>query len=97
MNVRWTDAELKLAIKAYLKMLKWQKDGTPFVKAEQNRTLQQLLPGRTIGSIEYRWQNISAVLAEKKRKYVIGYLPAQNVGAAVKEKIWHMVKSLEQA
>lgn len=94
MNLNWTDDELKIAIKAYFKMLQYQESNTPYVKAEENRALQAKLPNRTASSIEYRWQNISAVLNENKRPYVTGYLPAQNVGANVKERIWKIIREL---
>ena len=95
MNNLWTDAELKHAILAYFEMLKHEKNGTPYVKADMNRKLQKKIPKRKSGSIEYRWQNISAVLLENKKKFVDGYKPAGNVGSSVKERIWKIIKDLK--
>jgi 5-methylcytosine-specific restriction protein A len=95
MSTPWTDAELKKSIEAYFKMLKYEKDKTPYVKAEINRNLQLKLPNRSRESIEYRWQNISSVLNDEKLKYVEGYKPAKNVGSSVKERIWKIIKELE--
>ena len=90
----WTDDELKITVDAYFKMLDLEKKNTPFVKAEINRQTQAKLPGRTHKSIEYRWQNISAVLNNHQLPFVKGFKPANNVGARVEERIWKMIKNL---
>jgi 5-methylcytosine-specific restriction enzyme A len=95
MRNEWTDSELKYAIIAYLKMLSFEKKGTPYVKAEVNRELQKKLTSRSHKSIEYRWQNISAVLQEKKRNFIAGYKPASHVGSTVKERIWEILQKEE--
>jgi 5-methylcytosine-specific restriction enzyme A len=92
MNELWNDDELKKAIVAYFKMLKYEKEKTSYVKAEENRQLQLLLPKRNKKSIEYRWQNISAVLLEHEYDFVPGYKPAKHVGDSVKERIWQIIK-----
>ncbi len=97
MNNLWTDTELRKSIKAYFKMLNYEKKGTKYVKAEENRRLQKDLPGRSSKSIEYRWQNISAVLVFYKMPFLKGYLPAKNVGANVKERIWKIIQDLKLA
>ena len=95
MNQPWTDIELKQAIKAYFKMLKYEKDKTPYVKAEINRELQMQVPNRTSKSIEYRWQNISSVLNDNKFAFIDGFKPANNVGSNVKERIWKIITDLK--
>lgn len=47
-------------------------------KAEHNRRLQNLLSGRTRGSVERKHQNISAVLIELGYPYIDGYKPLGN-------------------
>lgn len=94
MYIDWSDEDLKKAIKAYFKMLKYEQNHTDYVKAEMNKELQADLPGRTKGSIEYRWRNISSVLDDHQIKFVSGYLPAKNVGDAVKERIWKIINEL---
>lgn len=94
MSELWSDDELSKAIIAYFKMLKYEKDKTPYVKAEMNRELQAELTGRDRSSIEYRWQNISAVLADNNLQFIDGYKPAKNVGANVKERIWKIINDL---
>lgn len=96
MAEEWTDAELRATIKSYLKMLAAQQSGTPYSKTAIRRALRQgALKARTEPSIEYRMRNISAVLAAHGRPTVNGYIAANNVGEAVSNKIWRMVRKLE--
>ena len=84
----WSDAELAVTIKAYLRMLYAELNGEHYNKAAVNRELRAgPLAGRTQASIEFRMQNISAALYELKMPYIAGYLPARNIGSAVKEKM----------
>ena len=95
-NDDWSDKELLAAIDAYLEMLRLEKTGRPFNKAEINRNLRT--PGgglerRSKGSVEYRMQNISAVLHAEGLDFVGGYKPAKNVGEAVWQRIWKSLRS----
>lgn len=58
-------------------MLMIELGGGTVVKAERNRALQALT-GRSRGSIEYKHQNISAVMAEFGLPFIRGYKPAKN-------------------
>jgi 5-methylcytosine-specific restriction protein A len=76
------------AVNAYLGMLYAELEGAGYSKAEVNRQLRKgPLAARTKGSIEFRMQNISAALHELKMPRIAGYLPARNIGSAVKERI----------
>jgi 5-methylcytosine-specific restriction protein A len=84
----WSDAELAATIKAYLRMLHAELNGMSYNKAAVNRDLRAgPLASRTKASIEFRMQNISAALYELKMPYIAGYLPARNIGSAVKAKM----------
>lgn len=84
----WSDAELTSAVRAYLRMLHAELGGEAYSKAEVNRHLREgPLEGRTKASIEFRMQNISAALYELRMPRISGYLPARNIGSAVKEKM----------
>lgn len=72
----WTDAENDLIVACYFAMHRTELSGAAVNKAEENRRLQALLPGRSRGSIEYKHQNISAVLLELGETWVPGYKPA---------------------
>lgn len=84
----WSDVELAATIRAYLQMLHAELSGVSYNKAAVNRALRAgPLAMRTRASIEFRMQNISAALYELKMPYIAGYLPARNIGSAVKEKM----------
>ena len=67
-------------------MLQVELAGGTYNKAERNRILQQRL-GRTRGSIEYKHQNISAVIAMLGLPFIRGYKPAINFQARLFEII----------
>ncbi|WP_048648528.1 DUF3883 domain-containing protein [Nitratireductor soli] len=56
--------------------------GRPYSKAEHNRLLQAVI-GRPRGSIEYKHQNISAVLKGLGEDWIPGYKPAFNFQASL--------------
>lgn len=58
-------------------MLAADEADRPYSKAEHNRQLQQAI-GRPRGSIEYKHQNISAVLKGLGEDWIPGYKPAFN-------------------
>lgn len=87
-NSDWTDIEIQAAVDAYLSMLSREQSGQKVVKTEENRILREgALAGRTKGSVEFRMQNISTIMAELGRKPIKGYKPAKNVGANVARSI----------
>jgi len=78
MSDDWSREEVEAAVADYFDMLeKWLR-GESFNKAEHNRQLQKLLGGRSRGSIEWKHQNISAVLIELGYPYLAGYKPRFN-------------------
>jgi 5-methylcytosine-specific restriction enzyme A len=87
-NKEWSKAELKASVDAYLQMLKWESQGVRYTKSKVNADLRAgPLHARTKGSIEFRMQNISAVMQDLGRSWIKGYKPAQNVGDRVKANI----------
>lgn len=98
---KWSDVELEAAVRGYVKMLSAEKNGRPYNKAEINKQLRSgPLAARSKGSVEYRMQNISAVLDELGLPWIQGYKPAKNVGSAG-EKIrrfladFHVINKLD--
>lgn len=59
-------------------MLSKEFGGQPYSKTEHRRQLRQLIPARSDGSIEFKHQNISAVLIDLGFPYIAGYLPRFN-------------------
>jgi hypothetical protein len=74
----WREAEVELIVADYLAMLILELAGQPYSKTTHRRRLQQLLPGRTEGSIEFKHANVSAVMLELGYPYIRGYQPRSN-------------------
>jgi len=75
----WSASENEIIVRNYLDLLAVEQRGERTNKAANNRNLQGLLPGRSRGSIEYKLQNISAVLDSLERPWIAGYKPALNI------------------
>ena len=73
----WTETENDLIVADYFAMLAEDLAGRPYSKAGHNRRLQNRV-GRGRGSIEYKHQNISAVLQWLGQTWIPGYKPALN-------------------
>ena len=73
----WTKAENDLIVADYFAMLASDLAGRRYNKAEHNRRLRNQI-GRGRGSIEYKHQNISAVLKGLGESWISGYRPAFN-------------------
>ena len=77
MGTPWTDDELDLIVVDYFAMLDAERSGRAYVKAQRNRALREQI-GRSRGSVEFKHQNISAVLLELGMDWISGYKPAVN-------------------
>lgn len=73
----WTDEQNDLIVADYFAMLEDDIAGRRYSKAEHNRQLQDVID-RPRGSIEYKHQNISAVLKGLGWDWITGYKPAFN-------------------
>lgn len=82
----WTQDELDLIVADYFAMLADDIAGRPYVKSQHNRALQERT-GRTKGSIEFKHQNISAVLRLLGQPVITGYLPAWNLQRALADTV----------
>lgn len=74
----WSQAEVEIIVADYFQMLTEEIAGKPFNKAQHRRALLPLLNNRNESSIEFKHQNISAVLAKLGLPYINGYKPAWN-------------------
>jgi 5-methylcytosine-specific restriction protein A len=83
----WSDDEVQSVVESYLRMLRWEMSGQPYVKAHANTAVRARLNGRTKGSVEFKYQNISAVLVRIRRQPIRGYKPAANSQAALASAI----------
>ena len=73
----WSDLENDAIVADYFSMLSDELTGKGYNKAAHNRALQKLI-GRSKGSIEFKHQNISAVLKGLGETWINGYKPAFN-------------------
>jgi hypothetical protein len=73
----WTDEQNDAIVADYFSMLADDIAGGSYSKAKHNRLLQEVI-GRPRGSIEYKHQNISAVLKGLGQGWIPGYKPAFN-------------------
>lgn len=87
MTLAWTDIEINLIVEDYFSMLRAELAGEPFSKTNHRRALLPLLNGRSEGSIEFKHQNISAVLARLGQPFIIGYLPRYNYQKVLEDKV----------
>lgn len=83
----WSDAEVASTVESYLSMLKKELAGEPYNKAEQNRRLREHLRGRSQAAVEFKHQNISAVLIELGWIPIGGYKPASNYQGILRDVV----------
>lgn len=78
----WSASEIDLIVADYFSMLRDELAGRSYVKTAHNEALQQLT-GRSRGSIEFKHQNISAVLIRLGMPWIRGYKPMSKFQAAL--------------
>jgi len=83
-NNPWTEVEIKGAVVAYFELLDAQKNSDSTNKSEIYRKLSSIHPTRSAKAFELKFQNISAILYEKKLPYADGLRPMGNYQAALK-------------
>jgi len=83
----WSKIEVELAVADYFNMLTKELAGQSYKKAQHRRNLLPLLNKRSEGSIEFKHQNISAVLINLGQPYIKGYLPRFNYQKILEDKV----------
>lgn len=82
----WTMQENTAIVADYFDMLANELAQRPYNKAERNRVLQSRI-GRGRGSIEYKHQNISAVIKGLGETWIEGYKPAFNYQRSLEDAV----------
>jgi hypothetical protein len=82
----WSRAEVEATVAFYRDMLQLELLGKPFNKRERNLALQDLIE-RSAGSIEFKHQNISAILNQAGIPYISGYKPRGNFQGLLEEVV----------
>jgi hypothetical protein len=93
MPAPWSHIEVELIVADYFAMLEEELAGIDYSKAEHRRKIQMLLNDRSAGSIEYKHQNISAVLAKFGQPFIKGYLPRYNYQLLLEETVINYLTS----
>lgn len=78
----WRDDELDAIVTDYFDMLSSDLSGTPYIKSQHSKALMASI-GRTHRSVEFKHQNISAVLDELGLPWIPGYIPKRNYQKAI--------------
>ena len=73
----WSDDELDAIVADYFSMLRAELSRQPYVKSHHSAVLMEQI-GRTHRSVEFKHQNISAVLEEMDWPWIFGYKPKRN-------------------
>ncbi|OFX62434.1 MAG: hypothetical protein A2066_10045 [Bacteroidetes bacterium GWB2_41_8] len=87
MSDSWSNIEVELIVADYFNMLSSELKGEAYSKAVHRRALLPLLANRSDGSIEFKHQNISAVLINLGQPYIKGYLPRFNYQKILEDKV----------
>lgn len=81
-GTEWTPTEIDMVISEYFNMLKYELGNSSYVKAHHNEVVR-VATGRSKGSVEYKFQNISAVLQLLGMPWIDGYKPMANFQRAL--------------
>jgi len=88
----WTAAEVDATVASYFGMLKREARQERYVKAEFNAELRESLRGRSKGSVELKYANVSSVLDTLGLPFVRGYKPRSNVQLRLRQAVQQYVQ-----
>lgn len=97
MNNDWTNIEVDLIVADYFSMLEDELHGKPVNKTLHRNGLKILLNGRSDGSIEFKHQNISAVLIKLGLPFIKGYKPKWNYQQILEDLIINYISQTKPA
>lgn len=80
----WSRFEVEAAVSSYREMLHLELAGIPYNKRERNLALQKVIR-RNASAIEFKHQNISAILNNSGVPYISGYKPRGNFQTLLEE------------
>lgn len=83
----WSNIEVELIVADYFSMLTKELSGQAYKKSEHRKALLPLLDNRSEGSVEFKHQNISAVLNRLGQPSIKGYLPRYNYQSILEERV----------
>ena len=88
----WTASEIQQIVTNYYAMLDREIAGQPYSKTEHRKAMASVIH-RSEGSIEFKHQNISAVLDENGYRWISGYKPRDRYQTALSEEVLKQAKA----
>lgn len=73
----WSAADNEAMLSEYFSMLEQELSGQPYVKTRHNERVREQT-GRSRGSVEFKFQNVSAAMRDLHAPWIEGYKPARN-------------------
>lgn len=96
MSIGWSKEEVECIISDYFSMLLSELEQKSFNKTEHRKILSLQLENRSMGSIEFKHQNISAVMIDLGLPYITGYKPRSNYQGLLKDTTEAMLESFPE-
>ena len=87
MNEDWSIEEVALIVQDYFRMLTMELQQQQYNKTAYRQGLLPLLNQRSEGSIEFKHQNISAILANMGLPFIRGYKPLGNYQQLLEDEV----------
>ncbi len=87
MPLPWSHHEITQTLHHYFQMLDLEIAGQPYTKSAFRKALLPQLNHRSEGAIEFKHQNISAVLLKYDKPYIIGYKPLFNYQSLLEDMV----------
>lgn len=87
----WSLDEVQATITSYFEMLQLEAAQQRYTKTEFNAQLRLQLRGRSKGSVELKYQNISAVLHELGLPFIRGYKPRSNAQLLLRQMVQQFI------
>ncbi|MGM0385468.1 MAG: DUF3883 domain-containing protein [Actinomycetota bacterium] len=82
----WDQTEIDATVDAYFRLLKAELAESPLKKSVENERVRQTV-NRSKGAVEYKFQNVSAVMRDLHLYWVEGYKPAKNYQGALRDAV----------
>jgi hypothetical protein len=93
MNEDWSKKEVQLIVGDYFNMLSLELTNKKYNKSAFRQALFPMLDKRSEGSIEFKHQNISAVLANMGLPFIRGYKPRFNYQQILEEEVGNFLQT----
>lgn len=95
MSQDWSRKEVTLIVEDYFDMLRKELQGTAFNKTAHRIALLPRLKDRSNGSVEFKHQNISAILVRAGQPFIKGYKPMANFQNILEEEVMSVLQHQE--